>query len=99
MKQSIVLSKKNIVKDAERISQKSDMPTAMSKAVELEILRKRMMRLTVASSDNSVIWTQRKWTGGRSRFRFLWESSIRAGEDLAMTTVRSSVYNIWYGCT
>lgn len=43
MKQSIVLSKKNIVKDAERISQKSDMPTAMSKAVELEILRKRMM--------------------------------------------------------
>lgn len=42
MKQSIVLSKKNIVKDAERISQKSDMPTAMSKAIELEILRKRM---------------------------------------------------------
>ena len=43
MKQSIILSEKNIVKDAVRFSQKSDIPTAMSKAVALEILRKRMM--------------------------------------------------------
>ena len=43
MKQSIILSEKNIVKDAVKFSQKSDIPTAMSKAVALEILRKRMM--------------------------------------------------------
>lgn len=43
MKQSIVISERNIVSDAARISQRSDMPTSMSKALELEILRKRMM--------------------------------------------------------
>jgi hypothetical protein len=43
MKQSIVISENNIVSDAVRISQRSDMPTSMSKAVELEVLRKRMM--------------------------------------------------------
>ncbi|MBR1505080.1 MAG: DUF2693 domain-containing protein [Prevotella sp.] len=43
MKQSIVISQSNIVKDAARFSTKSDMPTAMSKALELEVLRKRMM--------------------------------------------------------
>ena len=43
MKQSIVISESNIVSDAARISQRSDMPTSMSKAVELEVLRKRMM--------------------------------------------------------
>lgn len=43
MKQSIVINQHNVVKDAIRFSEKSDMPTAMSKAVELEILRKRMM--------------------------------------------------------
>lgn len=43
MKQSIVISENNIVSDAARISQRSDMPTSMSKAVELEVLRKRMM--------------------------------------------------------
>ena len=43
MKQSIIISEANIVKDAARFSKKSDIPTAMSKAVELEILRKRMM--------------------------------------------------------
>ena len=40
----IVISENNIVKDAVRFNQKSDMPTAMSKSLELEILRKRMMR-------------------------------------------------------
>ena len=44
MKQSIVISESNIVSDAARISQRSDMPTSMSKAVELEVLRKRMMK-------------------------------------------------------
>ena len=43
MKQSIVISERNIVSDAARINQRSDMPTSMSKAVELEVLRKRMM--------------------------------------------------------
>ena len=43
MKQSIVISERNVISDAARISQRSDMPTSMSKAVELEILRKRMM--------------------------------------------------------
>lgn len=42
MKQSIIISEANIVKDAARFSKKSDVPTAMSKAVALEILRKRM---------------------------------------------------------
>ena len=41
MKQSIVISENNIVSDAARISQRSDMPTSISKAVE--VLRKRMM--------------------------------------------------------
>ena len=40
----IVISENNIVKDAVRFNQKSDMPTAMSKSLELEILRKRRMR-------------------------------------------------------
>lgn len=40
----LVISENNIVKDAARINQRSDMQTSMSKAVELEILRKRMMR-------------------------------------------------------
>ena len=40
----IVISENNIIKDAERFYQKSDMPTSMSKSLELEILRKRMMR-------------------------------------------------------
>ena len=40
----IVISENNIVKDAVRINQRSDVQTSMSKAVELEILRKRMMR-------------------------------------------------------
>ena len=44
MKQSIVISERNIVSDAARISQRSDMPTSMSKAVELEVLRKRMLK-------------------------------------------------------
>ena len=39
----IVISENNIVKDAVRINQRSDVQTSMSKAVELEILRKRMM--------------------------------------------------------
>ena len=43
MKKPIVISERNIVSDAARISQRSDMPTSMSKAVELEVLRKRMM--------------------------------------------------------
>jgi len=43
MKQSIVINQNNVVKDAIRFSEKSDMPTSMSKAVALEILRKRMM--------------------------------------------------------
>ena len=43
MKQSIVISERNIISDAARICQRSDMPTSMSKAVELEVLRKRMM--------------------------------------------------------
>jgi hypothetical protein len=43
MTQSIVISERNIVSDAARINQRSDMPTSVSKAVELEILRKRML--------------------------------------------------------
>lgn len=43
MKQSIVINQNNVVKDAVRFSEKSDLHTSMSKAVELEILRKRMM--------------------------------------------------------
>ncbi len=41
---AIVISENNIVKDAVRFNQKSDMPTSISKSVELEVLRKRMMR-------------------------------------------------------
>jgi hypothetical protein len=43
MKQPIVINQNNVVKDAVRFSEKSDLHTSMSKAVELEILRKRMM--------------------------------------------------------
>ena len=60
MKQSIILSERNIVSDAARISQRSDMPTSMSKAVELEILRKRMMsgevvRFLYLKADNVTV--------------------------------------------
>ena len=44
MKQSIIISEKNIVKDAARFSKKSDMATSLSKSQELEIMRQRMMR-------------------------------------------------------
>lgn len=40
----IVISESNIVKDAVRFNQKSDMATSLTKSQELEILRKRMMR-------------------------------------------------------
>ena len=40
----IVISESNIVKDAVRFNQKSDMATSLSKSQELEVLRKRMMR-------------------------------------------------------
>jgi hypothetical protein len=44
MKQSIVISENNIIKDAVRFNQKSDMATSITKSQELEVLRKRMMR-------------------------------------------------------
>jgi len=44
MKQSIVLSEANIVKDAMKFNQKSDLATSLSKSQELEIMRQRMMR-------------------------------------------------------
>ena len=40
----IVISESNIVKDAVRFNQKSDMATSLTKSQELEVLRKRMMR-------------------------------------------------------
>ena len=40
----IVISQNNIVKDAVRFNQKSDMATSITKSQELEVLRKRMMR-------------------------------------------------------
>ena len=40
----IVISEANIVKDAVKFNQKSDMATSLSKSQELEVLRKRMMR-------------------------------------------------------
>ncbi len=43
MKQSIILSEKNIVKDVVRFRQKFDMATSLTKSQELEIMRKRMM--------------------------------------------------------
>lgn len=60
MKQSIVISERNIISDAARISQRSDVPTSMSKAVELEILRKRMMsgevvRFLYLKADNVTV--------------------------------------------
>ena len=60
MKQSIVISERNVMSDAARISQRSDMPTSMSKAVELEILRKRMMsgevvRFLYLKADNVTV--------------------------------------------
>ena len=60
MKQSIVISERNVMSDAARISQRSDVPTSMSKAVELEILRKRMMsgevvRFLYLKADNVTV--------------------------------------------
>ena len=40
----IVISENNIIKDAVRFNQKSDMATSITKSQELEVLRKRMMR-------------------------------------------------------
>ena len=40
----IVISQSNIVKDAVRFNQKSDIATSLTKSQELEVLRKRMMR-------------------------------------------------------
>ena len=40
----IVISQNNIVKDAVRFNQKSDIATSITKSQELEVLRKRMMR-------------------------------------------------------
>ena len=40
----IVISEANIVKDAVKFNQKSDIATSLSKSQELEVLRKRMMR-------------------------------------------------------
>ena len=60
MKQSIVISERNVMSDAARISQRSDVTTSMSKAVELEILRKRMMsgevvRFLYLKADNVTV--------------------------------------------
>ena len=41
---AIVISQNNIIKDAVRFNQKSDMATSFTKSQELEVLRKRMMR-------------------------------------------------------
>ncbi len=41
---AIVISQNNIIKDAVRFNQKSDMATSLTKSQELEVLRKRMMR-------------------------------------------------------
>ena len=41
---AIVISQNNIIKDAVRFNQKSDMATSITKSQELEVLRKRMMR-------------------------------------------------------
>jgi hypothetical protein len=40
----IVISENNIIKDAVRFNQKSDIATSITKSQELEVLRKRMMR-------------------------------------------------------
>jgi hypothetical protein len=40
----IVISQNNIVKDAVRFNQKSDMATSISKSQELEVMRQRMLR-------------------------------------------------------
>ena len=40
----IVINQNNVAMDAARISKKSDMTTSLSKSLELEVLRKRMMR-------------------------------------------------------
>ena len=40
----IVISQNNIIKDAVRFNQKSDIATSLTKSQELEVLRKRMMR-------------------------------------------------------
>ena len=40
----IVISQNNIIKDAVRFNQKSDIATSVTKSQELEVLRKRMMR-------------------------------------------------------
>ena len=41
---AIVISQNNIIKDAVRFNQKSDIATSLTKSQELEVLRKRMMR-------------------------------------------------------
>ena len=41
---AIVISQNNIIKDAVRFNQKSDIATSITKSQELEELRKRMMR-------------------------------------------------------
>ncbi len=40
----IVINQNNVAMDAARINKKSDMTTSLSKSLELEVLRKRMMR-------------------------------------------------------
>lgn len=40
----IVISESNIVKDAVKFNEKSDLATSLTKSQELEVLRKRMMR-------------------------------------------------------
>lgn len=40
---AVVISENNIVKDAVRFNQKSDIATSLTKSQELEIMRKRMM--------------------------------------------------------
>ena len=40
----IVISENNIIKDAVRFNQKSDMATSISKSQELEVMRQRMLR-------------------------------------------------------
>lgn len=41
---AIVISQNNIIKDAVRFNQKSDMATSISKSQELEVMRQRMLR-------------------------------------------------------
>jgi hypothetical protein len=41
---AIVISENNIVKDAVRFNQKSDIATSLTKSQELEVMRQRMLR-------------------------------------------------------